>query len=281
MPEKVAVITGSSSGFGLLAAVELAQAGFRVVASMRDPQRRGRLDEAAARAGVAPRIDVRRLDVTEFDSMPAFVESVLRDFGRIDALINNAGFAVAGFAEDIRLEELRLQFETNFFGPVALTRAVLPVMRRQGSGHIIMISSIAGLTGAASISSYAASKFALEGWTETLRLEVNALGIKVALIEPGSYQTDIWTRGATMGQDAISQQSPNFARSLKMRERVQAIRKQDPIAVAKLIVAVAQNANPRLRYLVGSDAKIQLALKRALPWKWNEKVIASFLKLDA
>jgi NAD(P)-dependent dehydrogenase (short-subunit alcohol dehydrogenase family) len=278
--DKIAVITGSSSGFGLLTAIELAKAGFRVVASMRDMGRRGRLDEAAAAASVTPKIDVRRLDVTEIETIPAFVDGVTRDYGRIAVLINNAGFAVAGFAEDIKLEELRTQFETNFFGPVALTKAVLPVMRRQHSGHIIMISSIGGLTGAVTISSYSASKFALEGWTETLRLEVNALGIKVALVEPGSFQTDIWTRGAVMGEKATTEASPNFQRSLKMRERVDAIPKKDPIEVAQVIARVAQDPNPRLRYLVGTDAKLQLALKRILPWKWNEKIIANFLKLD-
>jgi NAD(P)-dependent dehydrogenase (short-subunit alcohol dehydrogenase family) len=281
MSDKIAVITGASSGFGLLTTIELAKSGFRVVASMRDLGRRGKLDNAGAAAGVVAKIDVRRLDVTEFNTVPEFVESVVRDYGRIDVLINNAGFAVAGFAEDIQLEELRMQFETNFFGPVALTRAVLPVMRRQHSGHIIMISSIGGLHGSVSISSYSASKFALEGWTETLRLEVNALGIKVVLVEPGSFQTDIWTRGAVMGEKATTDASPNFQRSLKMRERVAAIPKRDPIEVAEVIVKIAQDPNPKLRYLVGSDAKIQLALKRILPWKWHEKVIANFLKIDS
>jgi NAD(P)-dependent dehydrogenase (short-subunit alcohol dehydrogenase family) len=280
MSDKIAVITGSSSGFGLLTAVELAKAGFRVVASMRDLGRRGRLDEAGAAAGVSANIDVRRLDVTEFSTIPRFVDAVVRDCGRMDVLVNNAGFAVAGFAEDIKLEEIRLQFETNFFGQVAMTQAVIPVMRRQQSGHIIMVSSIAGLHGSVSVSSYSASKFALEGWAESLRLEVNALGIKVVLVEPGSFQTDIWTRGAVMGEKATKETSPNFRRSLRMRDRVGAIPKRDPLEVAKVITAVAQDPNPKLRYLVGSDAKIQLALKRLLPWKWHEKVVANFLKID-
>ncbi len=280
MSDKIAVITGSSSGFGLLTTVELAKAGFRVVASMRDLGRRGKLDEAAAAAGVSAKIDVRRLDVTEFNALAGFVDAVVGDYGRIDVLVNNAGFAVAGFAEDLKLEEIRMQFETNFFGPVAMTQAVLPVMRRQGSGHIIMVSSIAGLHGSFSISSYSASKFALEGWTESLRLEVNVLGIKVALVEPGSFQTDIWTRGAVMGERATKETSPNFQRSLRMRDRVQAIPKRDPIEVARVIAAIAQDPNPKLRYLVGRDAKIQLTLKRILPWKWHEKLIANFLKID-
>ncbi len=280
MSEKIVVITGSSSGFGLLTTVELAKMGFRVVASMRDLGRRGKLDEAAAAAGVAAKIDVRRLDVTEINTIAGFVEGVVRDYGRVDVLVNNAGFAVAGFAEDIKLEEIRRQFETNFFGTVVLTQAVLPVMRRQQSGHIIMISSIGGLHGSVSISSYSASKFALEGWSESLRLEVNVLGIKVVLVEPGSFQTDIWTRGAVMGEKATAETSPNFQRIVRMRDRIGAIQKRDPIEVAKVIARIAQDPNPKLRYLVGSDAKIQLALKRILPWKWHEKLIANFLKID-
>ncbi len=280
MPEKIALITGSSSGFGLLTSIELAKAGFRVVATMRDLGRREGLDRAAAGAGVAAQLDIRALDVTNFNALPALVDAVVRDHGRLDVLVNNAGFAVAGFAEDIKLEELRYQFETNFFGAVAMTKAALPAMRRQRSGHIIMLSSIGGLQGAVTISSYSASKHALEGWSESLRLEINSLGIKVALVEPGSFQTDIWTRGAVMGANATQKTSPNFQRSLRMRDRVQALPKRDPIAVARVIVSIAQDPNPKLRYLVGRDAKMQLALKRILPWKWYEKVIANYLKLD-
>ena len=280
MPEKIALITGASSGFGLLTSVELAKAGFRVVASMRDLGRREPLDKDAAAAGVAALLDIRQLDVTHFDEIPGFVEGVVRDYGRLDVLINNAGFAVAGFAEDLKLDEIRLQFETNFFGAVAMAQAVLPIMRGQRSGHIIMVSSISGLHGSVSVSSYSASKHALEGWSESLRMEVNSLGIKVVLVEPGSFQTDIWTRGAVMGERATKPTSPNFQRSLRMRDRVQKIPKRNPIEVARAITAIAQNPNPKLRYVVGRDAKIQLAMKRILPWKWHEKVIANFLKLD-
>jgi len=280
MPDKIALITGSSSGFGLLTSIELAKAGFRVVATMRDLGRRERLDQAATAAGVATQLDIRALDVTNFDALPAFVDSLVRDHGRLDVLVNNAGFAVAGFAEDIKLEELRQQFETNFFGAVALTKAALPTMRRQHSGHIIQLSSIAGLHGSVTVSSYSASKHALEGWSESLRLEINSLGIKVVLVEPGAFQTDIWTRGAVMGEDVTKETSPNIQRSLRMRDRVQALPKRDPIEVARLIATIARDPNPKLRYLVGRDAKIQLAMKRLLPWKWHEKVVASFLKID-
>jgi NAD(P)-dependent dehydrogenase (short-subunit alcohol dehydrogenase family) len=280
MPDKVALITGSSSGFGLLTSIELAKAGFRVVATMRDLGRRDRLDQAVTAAGVASQIDIRALDVTNFQALPAFVDAVVRDHGRLDVLVNNAGFAVAGFAEDIKLDELRYQFETNFFGAVAMTKAVLPTMRRQHSGHIIMISSIGGLQGAVTVSSYSASKHALEGWSESLRLEVKALGIKVVLVEPGAFLTDIWTRGAVMGEKATQETSPNIQRSLRMRDRIQTLPKRDPIEVASLIVSIALDPDPKLRYLVGRDAKMQLAMKRILPWKWYEKVIANFLKID-
>lgn len=280
MTEKIAVMTGSSSGFGLLTTVELARAGFRVVASMRDLGRREKLDQVAAAAGVGAKIEVRQLDVTRFDTISAFVEGVVRDYGRIDLLVNNAGFAVAGFAEDIQLDELRLQFDTNFFGAVAMTKAVLPAMRQQRSGHIIQVSSIAGLHGSVTVSSYSASKHALEGWSESLRMEVNSLGIKVVLIEPGAFATDIWTRGARMGEQATKESSPNFQRSLRMRSTIEKIPKADPIAVARLIVKVAQDPNPKLRYLVGRDARIQLGMKRILPWKMWEKMIVNFLKID-
>ena len=280
MPEKIAVITGASSGFGLLTTVELARAGFRVVATMRDLGRREKLATAAEAARVAGNIDVRALDVTQFERIAECVDGVVRDYGRVDVLVNNAGFAVAGFAEDVKLEELRMQFETNFFGTVVMTKAVLPLMRKQGAGHIIQISSISGQNGAMTVSSYSASKHALEGWSESLRLEVRPLGIKVVLVEPGAFATDIWTRGAVMAKEAVKETSPNYQRSLRMRTAVQRIPKADPIAVAKLIVAIAQDPNPKLRYLVGRDAKMQLAFKRILPWRTYEKMIANFLKID-
>lgn len=280
MPEKIALVTGSSSGFGLLSSIELAKAGFRVVSTLRNLGGRTRLDEAASSSGVKDRIDVRQLDVTQVDAMSSVVGGILRDYGRIDVLVNNAGFAVAGFAEDILLEELRMQFETNFFGAVAMTKAVLPIMRQQRSGHVIQVSSISGQMGSITVSSYSASKHALEGWSESLRLEVNSLGIKVVLVEPGAFDTGIWTKGAVMGTESKKNTSPNFQRSLRMRGFIQKIPKANPIAVARVIAKIAQDPNPKVRYLVGRDAKIQLAMKRTLPWKWYEKLIANYLKLD-
>ncbi len=280
MSSKIAVITGASSGIGLLTAVELARSGYRVIASMRDLSRRDPLERAASNAGVRPYIDIRRLDVTDFDLITAFVENIVREHGRIDVLVNNAGFAVAGFAEDLELSEIRSNFETNFFGVVAMTKAILPVMRQQRSGHIIMVSSISGLHGSMAISSYSASKHALEGWAESLRLELNSLGIKVVLVEPGSYRTDIWDRNARLGRKALDGTSPNRERGAKMKEAVQKLPKRDPIEVARTIVKIARTPNPKLRYIVGIDARIQLWFKRVLPWKWHERLIARMLKVD-
>ena len=279
MAEKIALVTGSSSGIGLLTAVELARAGFRVVASMRDLGRRARLDEAATTAGVAGQIDVRRLDITEFESIPEFIAQLDRDYLRLDVLVNNAGFAVAGFAEDLLLEELRQQFETNFFGQVAVTRAVLPLMRRQRAGHIILVSSIGGRVSAPVIGAYDASKFALEGWSESLRIETRSLGIRVVLVEPGSFQTDIWERNVRVGSYALNRSSPNHERGARFSEVVKKVRKANPLPVAKLIARIAQAPNPRLRYRVGFDAHLQFWLHTLLPWNIYEKLVIRATKI--
>ena len=280
---KVAVVTGSSSGFGLLTVVELAKAGFFVVATMRRLDRRTRLDEALARSGegLSSRVEARQLDVTEFERIPSVMAEIAHAHDRIDVLVNNAGFAVGGFAEDVSLDELRLQLETNFFGQVAVTKAVLPTMRRQHSGHIIMVSSILGLMGQPVISSYCASKHALEGWAETLRIEMRSLGIKVVLVEPGAYKTDIWTRGVMVSRGSTDESSPNKDRSRKYVEGVKESQREmaDPTEVAQLIAQVAQDPNPRLRYRAGRDAKIGYLMRALLPWSVWEGMVERRTKI--
>ncbi|MCU1305896.1 MAG: short-chain dehydrogenase/reductase [Acidobacteriaceae bacterium] len=284
--EKIALITGTSSGIGLLTAIDMAKAGFRVIATMRDLSRNTRLLQAAADAGVSDRIELRRLDITEFDSLPGAVAEIFRHHGRIDVLVNNAGYALGGFAEDIQLDELRGQFDTNFFGHVALTRAVLPTMRAQGvsgslGGHIIMISSISGLVSNPVTSSYSASKHALEGWTESLRLEVRALGIKVVLVEPGAYDTDIWERNVRIGKIALSEESANKDRARRFANVVKTkLRKGDTREVSRLITRIAQDPNPNLRYLIGKDAQIRYWSQRLLPWKLYEKILLKASQID-
>jgi len=280
--QKVAVVTGSSSGIGLLTTIEFARNGYAVVATMRDLSRGGRLEEAAQKAGVRDRLDFRRLDVTEFDSLAPAVDAIVRDHGRIDVLVNNAGFSVAGFGEDLSLSDYRHQFETNFFAAVAMSKAVLPVMRRQKSGHIIQIASVGGRVGNPLLSAYCSSKFALEGWSEAVRIETHSLGIRVVLVEPGSFETDIWTRNVTVAKGAMDPNSPNKERSQRFVEFVKSRAKHhgDPREVAQLILRIANNPNPKLRYMIGNDAKLHLWMRRLLPWRRYERMVAKMVKID-
>jgi NAD(P)-dependent dehydrogenase (short-subunit alcohol dehydrogenase family) len=271
---KTALITGASSGFGLLTTVTLARRGWHVLATMRDLNRREKLESAAKAAGALQNIEFHALDVTNAKQISALANEIGQRLTPLDALINNAGFALPGFADDITDAELREQFETNFFGATAVTRAFLPQLRRQGSGHIVMISSISGRMGFPGVGSYAASKFALEGWTETLRYELKPLGIQVALVEPGAFETDIWTRNAKLSAGLLDPNSPNAARIPAWRSRVEGQRKKaDPQVVADTIVAALENPRPRLRYVVGTDAKAGLLLRKLLPWSLFERLI--------
>ena len=280
--ERVAVVTGSSSGIGLLTAVELARNGYRVVATMRDLGRSAKLEETAQKAGLRDRLDLRRLDITETDSLAGAVSEIAREHGRIDVLVNNAGFSCAGFAEDITLAELRQQMETNFFGTVAMTKAVLPIMRRQRSGHIVQLSSIEGRVATPLLSSYAASKFALEGWSEALRIELRALGIRVVLIEPGPYDTDIWERNLVLGKQALHPDSPNKERSRRFAGFVKstASQRRDAREVAELIVRVTNDPHPRLRYLLGPNVQSHVWFRALLPWKRYERAVAKLTRID-
>ncbi|HEY3930051.1 MAG TPA: SDR family oxidoreductase [Candidatus Koribacter sp.] len=281
MSQKVAVITGSSSGFGLLTAVELAAAGYRVVATMRNLDRRSFLDDALRKRNASTNVDIRQLDIAHTATVQPVIDKILADYGRVDVLVNNAGFAMAGFLEDVSLDELRRQFETNFFGHVGVTKAALPAMRRQRSGHIIMVTSIGGRCASPVIGSYAASKFALEGWSEALRIEMQPLGVQVVLVEPGAYATDIWERNAQVTPVQMDPNSPNHARGLRFSEyALKQVHKRDAREVAQLILRIAENPRPKLRYLAGPDAHIQLLLKTVLPWRRYERLIAKTVKVD-
>jgi NAD(P)-dependent dehydrogenase (short-subunit alcohol dehydrogenase family) len=280
--DKTALITGASSGFGLLTTVTLARRGWRVLATMRDLARREKLEAAATFAGVLERIEFHALDVTNAEQIAALSATIAQRESPLNALVNNAGFAMAGFAEDVTDAELRRQFDTNFFGAAAVTRAFLPQMRKQGSGHIVMVTSISGRTGFPGVSSYAASKFALEGWTETLRFEMKAPGIQVSVVEPGAFETDIWTRNAALAAGLSDPASANAGRVEQWRSRIQKEQKRaDPQVVADTIVAILENPRPKLRYVVGKDAKMALTLRKILPWSVFERMIVKMTGMDA
>jgi NAD(P)-dependent dehydrogenase (short-subunit alcohol dehydrogenase family) len=281
MKEHLAVITGCSSGFGLLSTLELVRKGYFVVATMRDLSRRVPLDEALFSAGLTDRVSVRELDVAAPDSHADFISHLASEFGRIDVLVNNAGFALSGFAEDVALDELRRQFETNFFGTVSLTKAVLPIMREQRSGRILMLSSISGRSSSPGLSSYSASKFALEGYTESLRIEMAPLGIQCILIEPGSFETSIWYRKENAAAHAFDSVSPNHERATRLRSYIlKGVKRRDPCKVARLIARLADIPNPRLRYLIGPDARLVAAVRSLVPWKLFESMVVRTLKLS-
>jgi NAD(P)-dependent dehydrogenase (short-subunit alcohol dehydrogenase family) len=278
---KTALITGASSGFGLLTTITLARRGWRVLATMRDLNRRALLEDAARSAGVLDRIEVRALDVTRPEQITVIASSIETSGAPLHALINNAGFAVPGFAEDVSDAELRNQFETNFFGAAAVTRALLPRMRAQGFGHIVMLSSVSGRSGFPGVSSYVASKFALEGWTETLRFELKALGIHVTLVEPGSFATDIWKRNAKISARMQDPHAPNAPRVTRWRAELERNSKRaDPQVVADLIATIVENPKPKLRYVIGRDAHLALLMRRVLPWSLFERAIVKLSRID-
>ena len=274
MTNRTVLITGASSGFGLLTSVTLARRGWHVLASMRDLARRERLEAAARAAGVLERIEFLQLDVTRQEEIEALSAEVSKRKLPLDAIVNNAGFALAGFVDDVSDAELRHQFDTNFFAATAVTRTFLPQLRRQGFGHIVMVSSVSGRCGFPGISSYAASKYALEGWTESLRFEVASLGIQVALVEPGSFETDIWSRNAVVAEQSLDAHSPNAARLAAWKQRLLTAKKRpDPQQVADGIARILEAKRPPLRTVFGADAKLALVLRALLPGRVYEWLI--------
>lgn len=272
--QPVALITGASSGFGLLSAVELARRGHRVVGSMRDPAKRGRLDDAAAAANV--KIDVVRLDVCSEASIAGAVAEVNANIGPIDVLVNNAGFGMGGFFEDLSMGELREQFETNFFGLAAVTKAVIPGMRERRRGRVINVSSIGGLIGNPGLSAYSASKFAVEGLSEALRVELLPYGVYVVLVEPGTFKTDIFDKNRRTAERAHDPSSPYITSTRTMEamvEKLLARSTADPADVARVIARAATAKRPRLRYLVGRDARTEAAAKTLLPSRVFERLV--------
>jgi len=258
--QKVVLITGASSGIGRATAHRLSQAGFHVFGTSRKPH--------AGENQSGNRIV--RLDVQSDKSVTAAVDTVLDQTGRVDILINNAGYALNGALEETTVEETRRQFETNFFGGVRLVKAVLPTMRKQGSGQIINVSSLVGLVPIPFMGVYSASKFALEGYTEALRYEVNALNIRVSLVEPGFIQTNFARNSHTPATTINDYGLPRH----KTFEAVQKLMAKAPPAalVAETVERIISAKSPRLRYLIGKDATLVATLRRLAPQAIFERI---------
>ncbi|WP_054940106.1 SDR family oxidoreductase [Paenibacillus ihuae] len=275
--DQIALITGTSSGFGLLTALTLAEKGYHVIATMRDLGRKDELIRQAEEADVLNRIHLMTLDVTDSESIESAVSAIIDRFGRIDVLVNNAGFAVGGFVEEVSMEEWRHQMDTNFFGLVEVTKAVIPVMRQQRGGCIINVSSVSGLIGFPGYAPYAASKYAVEGFSESLRQELLPFGIRVILVEPGSFRTSIWGKGIDgirTSEDSPYNKQLNEVLSYSRRTAETA---PDPGQVAELIGKLVLMRAPKLRYPIGKGSKVLSIGKALLPWKTLERLIAKSL----
>lgn len=274
---KLALVTGASSGFGLLTSLALARNGYYVIATMRDLTKQSKLMEAAVQQGVRNNLLCMQLDITDMDKSEQIVTFIKVNYGRMDVLVNNAGYAVGGFVEDIPLINWQEQMDTNFFGLVAMTRAVLPIMREQGSGTIINVSSVSGRMGFPGYAPYAASKFAVEGFSEALRLEMMPFGVNVVLVEPGSYRTDIWQKGfETIHAPANSAYRAKLEAVLRYSKQ-SAAGAPNPQEVAELIVRIAGLKKPKLRYPIGKGASLLILGKNLLPWRALERIIDRLL----
>ena len=259
--QKVAIVTGSSSGIGLESVLLLARNGYITYATMRSPEKDTSIKTAVQKEGLP--IRVVQLDVTDNSSVKNAVDHIISEAGRIDVLVNNAGYGLGGALEDLSMEEIKSQYETNLFGLIRVTQAVLPTMRKQRSGRILNLSSGAGIFGYPGGSAYVSTKFAVEGLSESIAYELEPFGIKVILIEPGFIGTNFTNAMvvAKKAQDPTSSYSELMQKIMASASEL-AKNASDAELVANVILDAASNPNPRLRYLVGKDVESWVAGKK-------------------
>lgn len=246
---KVWFITGCSTGFGRELAKSVLDRGHRAVVTARDP---AKVEDIAK--GREDRALVLELDVTDPVEIRAAVTSAEKHFGRIDVLVNNAGIGYFGAVEESDDEEVRRMFEINFFGLSAMTRAVLPIMRKQRNGHIVNISSIGGLRSFPTLAYYNATKYAVEGFSEALSIEVAPLGIKVTIVEPSGFRTDWAGRSAAETKNRIADYAPTAGKNLNDLRGYSGKQPGDPVRAAAAIIAAVESPTPPLRLLLGKAA---------------------------
>jgi NAD(P)-dependent dehydrogenase (short-subunit alcohol dehydrogenase family) len=265
--QNVALVTGSSSGIGFETALLLARNGFKTYASMRNLEKSKNITQLANREKLP--LEVVQLDVNDDISVKQAIDKIVaaEDY-RIDVLVNNAGYGLFGALEDLSIEEIKAQFETNFFGVVQITQQVLPVMRKQKSGTIVNISSVGGRIGLPGLSAYHSTKFALEGLSESISYELEPFGIRVVIIEPGFIRTNIMN-SSIIAKKAQDPKSPYFSsiqqleRSFKSAmENISA--SSPPEEVAKVVLQAVTSENPKLRYAVGNDASSLIQAKTTM-----------------
>ena len=275
---KNVLITGCSSGFGFLASLRLAEEGYKVYATMRNMQKsQPLLDEASARKVT---LQLLRLDVTDTSSIEEVLSTVKKQDGELHVLINNAGYGMAGFFEDISDREFRDQMETNFFGVLNMTRAALPLLRKAGGAKIINMSSVSGYTAFPALTPYHASKWALEGFSESLRLELKHQDIEVVLLEPSAYRTKALGENARFAAGAVDPKSIYYPYSrlmLKAFERRNAHLRNDANDVPDRIISILRSRRSRLRHIIGRRGKILYWMRRLIPFRLMEWYINRYL----
>jgi len=260
---QVALITGCSSGIGYETALMLARNGFRTFATMRNTKKSDSLQEIIRKEGLD--VSIQQLDVNDNASIENTINNIKNETNRIDVLINNAGFGLVGFFEDLTLDEIRDQFETNFFGVLNITKKIIPIMRLQKRGTIINISSGAGQVGFPGISAYVSTKFAIEGFSESLMYELLPYGIKVVIIEPGVTKTNFF-RNSKVSEHSVKKNS-TYSQSLdKFQRNIELMQEHatSPTDVANVIIQVLGNSEPKQRYIVGNDVAMILEAKKNL-----------------
>ena len=246
---KVWFITGAGRGMGTDIARAALAAGYKVVATGRNT------DKVAQAVGESADLLVVKLDVTNPSDAESAVKAAVDRFGRIDVLVNNAGNFYAGFFEEISPDDFRAQIETNLFGPVNVTRAILPVMRRQRSGLVITISSLAGIVGQEFVSAYCASKFGVEGWMEALTPEVAQFGIRTMIVEPGFFRTELLTEESTKyPEPSIDDYAEKTKQTVTAWKGMNGLQGGDPAKLAKALIQIASQDEPPLRWAAGADA---------------------------
>ena len=274
------LITGTSSGIGLATAVVLASRGWRVFATMRNLKKRGTLEQALRTAGVQDNVDNEELDVTSQASIEAATASILARTGNaLDAVVHNAGVAAAGALEDVPESELRRVMETNFFGVLGLTRALLPTFRAQRRGRIVIVSSEAAFYGQPTNAIYCASKWALEGWAEAIAYELEPFGIGVVLIEPGPYRTEIW-ESTPRFQPVDSSYRSWVQQVFGAADAHAAKMSRDPREVALVIASALEARRPRFRYPVGLFARLNHFVRGKVPTVWLQKAMKFYLGIS-
>jgi NAD(P)-dependent dehydrogenase (short-subunit alcohol dehydrogenase family) len=259
--DKVAVVTGSSTGIGYEISLFLARNGFLTYATMRNLNKSENIRSIATNENLP--IHIKQLDVTDDVSVTNAIQTISSEAGRIDVLVNNAGYGLNGAFEDLAMDEIRAQYETNVFGLIRTTQAVLPIMRRQKSGTIVNISSGAGRFGFPSGSAYASTKFAVEGLSESMSYELEPFGIKVVIVEPGVIRTNFGD-GLVVAKKSKDSNSPYSQMMQKVATGFEEMMKNasSPDLVAKVVLNAIRDKNPSLRYLAGSDVEAWLGGKR-------------------